>query len=82
MPEFIPAAPGWYVEETTEDGEVGLDPVIAWKTATDEHGDDILLPFVTAEPGYPPFAHTEASFKHCNRRTVYRPNHDPEKENQ
>lgn len=74
---IIPAPPGWYLEETDEDGEVGLDPVIAWKVTTDKDGDDILLPFVDAGHGYPPFALTEDSFKHCRRRVVYRPSHDP-----
>lgn len=76
---FIPAAPGWYIEET-EDGETSLDPVLAWKAALGKDGDDILLPFVDAGTGYPPFALSEASFMHCNRRVVYRPAHDPEKE--
>lgn len=75
-PGIIPAAPGWYVEET-DDGEITLDPVIAWKVATGEGGDDILLPFVDAGFGFPPFAHTEESFKGLNRRVVYRPSHDP-----
>ncbi|MEH0578960.1 hypothetical protein QBA54_31825 [Streptomyces sp. B21-108] len=76
MPDFIPAVAGWYVEET-EDGETSLDPVLAWKAATDKDGDDILLPFVDAGPGFPPLVLTEDSFKHCNRRVVYRPSHDP-----
>ncbi|MFH8805506.1 hypothetical protein ACH4F6_39195 [Streptomyces sp. NPDC017936] len=75
MSNFLPAAPGWYVRETDDEGE-HLDPVIAWKTATGDDGD-VLLPFVDAGPGYPPFALTEDSFKHCNRHVVYRPNHDP-----
>lgn len=77
MTEIIPTTPGWYLEETGEDGEIGLDPVIAWKVATAEDGEDILLPFVDAGPGNPPFAHTEESFKEFSRRIVYRPNHDP-----
>lgn len=74
--QIIPAAPGWYVHETDGDGE-SLDPVVAWKVATDKDGDDVLLPFVDAGPGYPPFALTEDSFQFCNRRIVYRPSHDP-----
>ncbi|MFF5029220.1 hypothetical protein ACFY2J_34055 [Streptomyces collinus] len=77
----IPATPGWYVEET-EDGETSLDPVIAWKAATSQDGDDILLPFVDAGTGFPPFALSEDSFKHCSRRVVYRPTYDPAEENQ
>ncbi|MGW1617757.1 hypothetical protein [Streptomyces sp. NPDC002172] len=69
----IPASPGWYIEETDEDGEVSLDPVIAWKAATDKHGDDILLPFVDSSPGEPPFVYDEASFAVLNRHVVYRP---------
>ena len=76
----IPASPGWYIEETDEDGEVSLDPVVAWKVATDKHGDDILLPFVDNCPGFPPFALTEDSFEVLNRHVVYRPSHDPAKE--
>ncbi|MER7799023.1 hypothetical protein ABTX71_01695 [Streptomyces parvulus] len=77
MNTLIPATPGWYLEETCEDGEVTLDPVIAWKVATDNYGDEVLLPFVDAGPGDPPFAHTAASFAVLNRHVVYRPNHDP-----
>ncbi|NUR03630.1 MAG: hypothetical protein HOY79_46110 [Streptomyces sp.] len=77
MPTIIPAANGWYLEETDETGETSLDPVIAWKATADEDGDDILLPFVDAGPGRPPFAHTEESFKELRRRVVYRPSYDP-----
>ncbi|MFD8882359.1 hypothetical protein ACFV0H_07525 [Streptomyces erythrochromogenes] len=76
MSTVIPAAPGWYVLET-DDGDQTLDAVIAWKTATDEDGDDVLLPFVNAGPGAPPFALTPDSFKHLNRQVVYRPDHNP-----
>lgn len=76
----IPASPGWYIEETDEDGGVSLDPVIAWKVATDREGDDILLPFVDNSPGYPPFAHTEGSFAALDRHVVYRPSHAPDPE--
>ncbi|MGW3416488.1 hypothetical protein [Streptomyces phaeochromogenes] len=78
---IIPALPGWYLEETDEDGEVHLDPVIAWKVTTDKEGDDILLPFVDNSPGFPPFAHSEESFVVLNRHVVYRPSHDPAEEN-
>lgn len=74
---IIPATAGWYVEETDEDGEVSLDPVIAWKATTDEDGEDILLPIVDNSPGFPPFAHTEDSFQELKRHVVYRPSHDP-----
>lgn len=75
---FIPAAPGWYIRETDpDDRSVSYDPVIAWKATTDDTGEDILLPFVDAGPGCPPFAHTEESFKEFERHVVYRPNHDP-----
>ena len=76
MTDLIPAAPGWYVHEI-DDGEESFDPVIAWKPATDSDGDDILLPYVDAGTGFPPFALTADSFKHCNRSVVYRPAHDP-----
>lgn len=76
MSSIIPAAPGWYVLQTDEDGE-SLDPVIAWKISTDDDGDDILLPAVDAGPGYPPFFLTAGSFTHSARSVVYRPNHDP-----
>lgn len=78
---IIPAAPGWYLEETDEGGEVSLDPVIAWKATTGKDGDDILLPFVDNSPGFAPFAHTEDSFTALDRHIVYRPNHDPAEEN-
>ncbi|WP_333767732.1 hypothetical protein [Streptomyces sp. IBSBF 2435] len=76
MPQIIPAAPGWYLEET-DDGETTLDPVIAWKVATAADGEDILLPFVDAGPCAPPFAHTEESFESFRRQIVYRPSYDP-----
>lgn len=81
MTEIIPAAAGWYLEET-DDGETTLDPVIAWKVATNEDGEDILLPYVDGGPGFPPFAHTEESFKGLGRCIVYRPSHDPASEQQ
>lgn len=76
MSTFIPAAPSWYVLETDEDGE-HLEPVIAWKTSTDDDDGDILLPAVDAGPGYPPLFLTASSFTHGARSVVYRPNHDP-----
>jgi hypothetical protein len=80
MPDFIPASPGWYVRETDDDGDEGLDPVIAWKATTDKDGDDILLPFVDNSPGFPPFCLSEESFTTLERHVVYRPNHDPGKD--
>jgi hypothetical protein len=77
MTTVIPAAPGWYLEETDEQGDVTLDPVIAWKVATTQDGEDVLLPFVDGGPGFPPFAHTEESLKSFSRRVTYRPTHDP-----
>lgn len=76
MTDIILAASGWYLEET-DDGETTLDAVIAWKVATAEDGEDILLPFVDAGPGYAPFVHTEESLKGLVRCIVYRPAHDP-----
>lgn len=76
MSTFIPAAPGWYVREIDDQGEY-LDPVIAWKTSTDDDGGDILLPAVDSGPGGPPFFLTADSFTHNDRSVVYRPNHDP-----
>lgn len=78
MNDLIPAAPGWYVEDT-EDGESSLDPVIAWMAGTDAHGEPTLFPFVDAGPGAPPLLLTNAGFTGLEfaRRTVYRPNHDP-----
>ncbi|MEU7380944.1 hypothetical protein AB0A91_13215 [Streptomyces sp. NPDC042207] len=79
MTNVIPAAPGWYVHETDdEDKSVSLDPVIAWKVATAEDGEDILLPFVDAGSYCPPFALTEESFRAFSRHVVYLPNHNPE----
>jgi hypothetical protein len=77
MPDLIPAAPGWYLQET-EGGVTSLDPVIAWQTGThDTDGDATLLPFVDGGTGSPPILMAADSFKYCNRRIVYRPNHDP-----
>jgi hypothetical protein len=76
MTTFIPAAPGWYVCETTEEGQ-SLDPVIVWKTSTDDDGGDVLLPAVDGGPGYPPIFLSAASFTDTDRSVVYRPNHDP-----
>jgi hypothetical protein len=75
--DLIPAAPGWYVEET-DDSETCLDPIIAWKPGLGSDGDDILMPFVDGGPGCLPFALTEESFAYFARRVVYRPNHDPD----
>lgn len=72
----IPAAPGWYLEETDDDS-TSLDPIIAWETATDTDGDDILLPYVSGGPGAAPFLITAVGFEYCNRNVIYRPNHDP-----
>ncbi|MFD9515917.1 hypothetical protein [Streptomyces sp. NPDC059979] len=76
MSTVIPATPGWYVLET-DDGVQTLDPVIAWKVAAGEDGDDVLLPFVNAGPGSLPFALGPESFKYLNREVVYRPDHSP-----
>lgn len=79
MHDFIPAAPGWYVQETDNDGEY-LDPILAWKAATTASGEDTLLPVVDGGSLVPPMALDEASFQHCQRSVVYRPNHDPSKD--
>lgn len=79
MAEFIPAAPGWYVHETDDEGEC-LDPVLAWKVAVTADGEDTLLPVVNGGSLVPPMVIDEASFQHCQRSVVYRPNHDPAKE--
>ncbi|MDX2696851.1 hypothetical protein [Streptomyces ipomoeae] len=79
MPDFIPAAPGWYVSEHI-DGETDLDPVIAWKPATTSSGEDTLLPVVNGGVCVPPIVLDEASFQQHGRHVVYRPSHDPAKE--
>ncbi|MBU5944913.1 hypothetical protein [Streptomyces sp. PAM3C] len=76
MTALIPAAPGWYIQET-DDGITSLDPVIAWTAGTDQTGEPTLLPFVDGGTGSPPLLMTADSFQYCNRRIVYRPNHDP-----
>jgi hypothetical protein len=77
MPDLIPAAPGWYLREVDEDGEVSLDPVIAWQAGADVDGEPTLLPFVDAGPGAPPILLTAEAFQVFGRSVVYRPNHDP-----
>ncbi|WP_236243156.1 hypothetical protein [Streptomyces sp. CC228A] len=76
MSTFLPAAPGWYVRETDDEGEY-LDPVIAWKASTDDDDGDILLPAVEGGQGYPPIFLTVGSFADHARSVVYRPDHDP-----
>ncbi|MCI3272127.1 hypothetical protein [Streptomyces cylindrosporus] len=76
MPEYIPAAPGWYVAEYI-DGEIDLDPVLAWKPAVTSGGEDTLLPVVDGGSYCLPLVLDEASFKSYARHVVYRPNHDP-----
>lgn len=73
----IPAGPGWYVEED-EEGEISLDPVIAWLPASDAHGEPTLLPFVNGGTCEPPILLTADAFSSFRRHVVYRPNHDPE----
>ncbi|MEU3093399.1 hypothetical protein ABZ690_00855 [Streptomyces sp. NPDC006967] len=77
----IPAAPGWYLEETSEDGsgETDFIPVIAWQPGThpNDPEEQLLLPYVDGGAGYPPFAHTVDSMTACGRRVVYLPNYDP-----
>ncbi|MFE5218410.1 MULTISPECIES: hypothetical protein [unclassified Streptomyces] len=77
MPDLIPAAPGWYLREVDEDGEVSLDPVIAWQAGADADGEPTLLPFVDGGPSMPPLLLTAAAFEELSRSVVYRPNHDP-----
>ncbi|MER5892306.1 hypothetical protein [Streptomyces sp. NPDC001876] len=73
---FIPAAPGWYVHETDDDGE-SLDPILAWKAATTADGEDTLMPVVNGGVLVLPVVLDEGAFQHCGRSVVYRPNHDP-----
>ncbi|MEV6833603.1 hypothetical protein AB0N17_03570 [Streptomyces sp. NPDC051133] len=76
MPEIIPAAPGWYVQETAE-GKTTLEPVIAWLANTDTDGHPELLPFVDGGPGTPPLPLSAEGFTEFDRCIVYRPNYDP-----
>lgn len=76
MPEFIPAAPGWYVSEYLA-SETDLDPVIAWMPAITRGGEDTLLPVVDGGNFCLPIVLDEDSFKSYRRHVVYRPNHDP-----
>lgn len=76
MADLIPAAPGWYVEETDEEG-TALDPVIAWILGADVDGEPTLLPFVDGGSCSPPLLLTAGSFESFARHVVYRPNHDP-----
>ncbi|MDV5147206.1 hypothetical protein R1T08_24270 [Streptomyces sp. SBC-4] len=76
MNTVIPATPGWYVRETDDEGDY-LDPVIAWLATVNQDGDDVLLPFVNAGPGDPPFTLSPESFKDLNREVVYRPGYNP-----
>lgn len=75
MTTLIPAAPGWYVQETDE--EDGYDPVIAWLSGSDADGEPTLLPFVDGGPCSPPLLLTAEAFKAFRRCVVYRPNRDP-----
>ncbi len=75
MADLIPAQPGWYIRET--DGEaVVMDPIIAWKAATDKDGDDILLPFVSGGAMEPAMLMDADSLKYWNRTIVYDPSPD------
>jgi hypothetical protein len=75
-PQPIPAAPGWYVEESDDNGP-DYDPVIAWQPDTAILGEPTLLPYVSGGHNYPPILLTAEDFNVNNRRVVYLPNYDP-----
>jgi hypothetical protein len=82
MTNLIPAAPGWYVAETsvvTENGERlqfrTRRPVIAWHVVDHESG--ALLPIVPNPRAGVVQATVRLDMGTADRRLFYHPNHDP-----